>query len=147
MLRIQLGSIINKTTQPLELFQFKTLADFPGKELAQIEPLQTIELNTELDLEPLRGHQGGRASLVLRNKMHPEKELAMSILWAEQEEGLGFFIDIRAQNRLYDTWTNLEGLRIDTILPKKDEIMIFDMTIEGDSFENSSVSARLIAKS
>lgn len=147
MLRIQLGSIINKTTQPLELFQFKTLADFPGKELAQIESLQAIELNTELDLEPLRGHQGGRASLILRNRMHPDKELAISVLWAEQEEGFGFFINIQAQNRLYDTWTNVEGVRIDTILPKKDEIMTFDAIIEGDSFENSSVSALLIAKS
>lgn len=65
---------------------------------------------------------------------------------AAQEEEFSFFIDMMAQSRVEDRWIGLEGTHIYDIVPGKQNIQ-FDVLVAGDSFENSSVSARLMIKS
>ncbi len=144
MLTIELGKITNATKKAIEAFEIHTLEEFPGTEIATLNPLEERVLSVAMHLQSLRDHEGGSTTLFIRNKLKPEEELLIKILWAGQESGLGFFIDMTAQNRVTDWWEDVEGVRIDGIVPARNPKIQFDVIVAGDAFEKSSVKATVV---
>ena len=86
MIRIELDTIINTTQKTLEVFEIQTLADFPGTEIAVIEPLEERQLFQVLVSVPLSGHEGGgRSSILIRNQQHQRRTFNRSCLGATRK--------------------------------------------------------------